>query len=111
MVMDSIISEVKADIDGLTGIVVYADDIVAFGRFSLKKMKEILAKYGLVVNDRKSVSFKRWLKGVPKRRNFKYLGHIINDKGEPKWKTKIIKSLKEKAKSIGKIYQKNRKTR
>lgn len=86
-----------------TSIVGYAYDLVVFGRFKFHSLKESLALYGLNVNDQKSISFRRSIRGVPKRSTYKYLGYAINKKGQAKSKIVIMKSLKVKAKMISKI--------
>ena len=107
VLMDEIITEIKAIAVGVTDVVAYADDLAIFGRFSLLALKELLNGYALVVNDSKSVSFRRSVKGVAKRKTMKYLGCMITDKGEPRGKIKMEKKLKERARKISRVGTQN----
>ena len=107
MVIDVAVSEAKRNVKGLDKIIMYADDIVCCGDFKLEEFASILKKYGFIINDKKSASFRKKQIGISLRKTYLYLGTKLNDRGLAVGKTKVIKQTKARAKQISRIGKKN----
>lgn len=107
MYTDELATEIKQKVVGIEQIIFYADDIAVCRNIYFPHLQEVIESFSFKLNPKKCASFRKSMKGIPKRRTYKYLGIIINDRGLATGKTKIVKELKVKAKKLGKIGPKN----
>lgn len=76
--MDEAIINLKDQASDVTEIVAYADDLVVFGSFKYQQLRRVLEDFGLSVNEKKTVAFRRRIKGIQTRKRFNYLGYGID---------------------------------
>ena len=104
---DAAVTEAKSKVVGLERVIMFADDMVCCGDFELEQFVEILKTYGFKINLKKSASFRKKQKGIPKRKTYVYLGTKLNDRGLAIGQGKIVAEMKKKSKSIGKLGRNN----
>lgn len=93
---DEVVSEIKRRLPD-TQTVAYADDTAVIGTNRADIIEEILGKFGLTVNRKKSAILNGDCKGYPSRKTYKYLGSRLKSDGQVIGATPLIRKIRDKA--------------
>ena len=88
-------------------LVSFADDLCAIGRLHLDKFNFIAESLGLYLNMGKCATFHQTIKGIPRKKKYKYLGSSLHESGNVKGLTAIKASIRKKAQCIRRVSKHN----